>query len=1101
MVAQLVRDVRTARDDVTAHVVRAEARLLRMASRHDGSERPQEPSALGEPPRGAVDTHLTTVGATPDDGFVAPGPNATFVGRSAVLDQLADLTGVRAGGHPPSTASAVLLGGDAGVGKTRVLTELARLARASGWRVLVGHCLDFADSSLAYLPFSEMFGHLADRDPAVTTQLLARRPEVARLLPGRRMLAAETDATTTGGDSAPTGRALATADARGVDAAPAERAHLERAHLMEAVHGALTELCTATPLLLVVEDAHWADQSTREMLALLFSRPPAGPVAIVTSYRSDDLHRRHPLRAAAAEWSRLPGVHRVQLGPLADEDVRRLVISLHPGPLAERDMRTIIERAEGNAFFTEELVAATAMGQRLLPTDLAELLLVRLDRLDEAARAVVRAAAVAGRQVSEDLLNCVAGLDRATYDAALRQAVERNVLVPRSDGYVFRHALLAEAVYDDLLPGERVRLHAAYAEALASGSIRGTAAELARHARAAHQRSVALRASVRAGDEAMVVGGPDEAARHYELALELLADGTDVGAVDGDDGPPVDRVSLTLRVAEAMTAAGRPHRAVDLVRQQIEQLSADVPPRSRAELLLAEAYAALVAETGVDPLSLTTEALDLIPTEPSPLRAQLLSAHALAHVDRGRWDHASRWALEAVGLGEELHLPEVVAEATTTLAYLDRRAGDPESSQETLEKTVIAARDEGDLFAEMRSLFNLGSLHYELGRLEKAEEAYRTAEQRARQMGRPWGPYGFDARVMAGIVAYVRGDWTAADRFIDVRTESPPGLAEALLTSIRLVLAAGRGRPKPLKFLPALRPWYEREPMVAIYSASAIDLYGDQHDIDAAIAIHDEVVDAVGRVWGPASFQARVRLGALLLGQLAAAAAREGTRRRDELVELGDRVLAAAQQVVEAGISKGRPPGVEGKAWLARVEAEHARLRWVAGIDPPTEAELVERWSEAVHGFEEFAHVFELARSRARLAAVLRASGRGAEADEHAAAAREVAQRLGAEPLLRELQVPTRARATGRTREPARASTSDGALTPRESEVLTLVAQGRSNGEIGRQLFISTKTVSVHVSNILAKLGAAGRTEAVAVARRRGLLVDETKASGAARAR
>jgi DNA-binding CsgD family transcriptional regulator/tetratricopeptide (TPR) repeat protein len=1038
---------------------RAERRILRMVSRR---------SDVGRPP---------TVGGLADDGLVPASPNTTLVGRSAVLEQLAELAGLDA---PAGPASAVLLGGDAGVGKTRVLVELGVRARNAGWRVLVGHCLDFADSTLAYLPFSEMFGSLADREPDVTDRLLSRRPDVARLLPGRRMLTTE---------QAGAGRE---------EPALVERGHLDRAALMEAVHGALTDLGDESPLLVVVEDAHWADQSTREMLALLLSRPPAGPIAIVTSYRSDDLHRRHPLRAAAAEWSRLPAVHRLQLEPLADADVRTLVLSLHPGPLPERDVRTIIERAEGNAFFTEELVAATASGQRMLPTDLAELLLVRLDRLDEDARAVVRAAAVAGRRVSDQMLSRVVGLDREAYDAALRSAVERNVIVAGPDGYVFRHALLAEAVYDDLLPGERVRLHAAYADALGSGTVNGTAAELARHARAAHQRAVALRASVRAGDEAMAVGGPDEAARHYELALELLRDSdADAQLVDGPDPATPHRVTLTLRVAEALTAAGRPHRAVDLVGHQIDQLDADVPPEARARLLLAQAYSALIAETGVDPLALTTQAVELVPVGPTPLRAQLLSAHALAHVDRGRWDHASRWALEALRLGEELHLTEVVAEATTTLAYLDRRAGDPDSSQETLEKTVAAARADGELFAEMRGLFNLGSLHYELGRLEQAQAAYGTAMERALQMGRPWGPYGFDARVMAAVVAYVRGDWTSTERLVDVRTESPPGLAESLLAAIDVLVAAGRGRRKVLAFLPALRPWFEREPMVAVYAASAIDLHGDAHDIDDAIALHDEVVQAVGRVWGPASFQARVRLGALLLGQLAGAAAREPAVRRGELVATGDRVLAGVHDVVEAGRLKDRRQGVEGVAWLARAEAEHSRLRWLAGVEPPPLEELVRLWSTTVTGFEAFRHEFELARSRARLAAVLRASGDAAGAEAHAEAARAVAQRLGAAALLHELE----ASAPGRAARSVRSSTtrprrrSDDAaadqLTPRESEVLALVAQGRTNGEIGRQLFISTKTVSVHVSNLLAKLGAAGRTEAAAIARRRGLLPDD----------
>ena len=226
--------------------------------------------------------------------------------------------------------------------------------------------------------------------------------------------------------------------------------------------------------------------------------------------------------------------------------------------------------------------------------------------------------------------------------------------------------------------------------------------------------------------------------------------------------------------------------------------------------------------------------------------------------------------------------------------------------------------------------------------------------------------------------------------------------------------------------------------------------------------------------------------------------------RRGELVATGDRVLAGVHEVVEAARRKDRPQGVEGVAWLARAEAEHSRLRWLAGVEPPPLEELVRLWTATVAGFEVFRHEFELARSRARLAAVLRASGDASGAEAHAEAAREVAQRLGAAALLHELAAPGPGRAPRSARAgttPTRRRPDDvaaGQLTPREAEVLALVAQGRTNGEIGRQLFISTKTVSVHVSNLLAKLGAAGRTEAAAIARRRGLLHDDVPPTPAA---
>ncbi len=207
---------------------------------------------------------------------------------------------------------------------------------------------------------------------------------------------------------------------------------------------------------------------------------------------------------------------------------------------------------------------------RALPRDLAGLLLVRLDQLDESASQVVRVASAAGRGIDHDVLAEVAGLDGTALEHGLRNAVERRVLVPAGpDSYAFRHAMLGEAVYDDLLPGERVRLHAAFVRALAARVGVGTSAELARHARAAHDPATALRASVLAGDEAASVGGPDEALRHYRLALELSADDA---ALDYTS-VPINVVELTIKASAAATAAGHLHKAIALVQERLGVLS------------------------------------------------------------------------------------------------------------------------------------------------------------------------------------------------------------------------------------------------------------------------------------------------------------------------------------------------------------------------------------------------------------------------------------------------------------------------------------------------------------------------------------------------
>ncbi|MGH3446592.1 MAG: helix-turn-helix transcriptional regulator [Nocardioidaceae bacterium] len=990
-----------------------------------------------------------------------------LIGRDDELGRLLEVAGLDAGS---ARSGCMLLAGDAGVGKTRLLSTLRDRAVDAGAQVVVGHCLDFGDNAAPYLPFTEIFGNLAAEQPGLTEALSEHHPIITRLMPGSRRLS----------DS---------------DEVPAERT--ERGDLFEAAHAALEQLAQACPLVIVVEDVHWADESTRHLLSFLFARQFVGPVSLIASYRSDDLHRRHPLRTTVAEWSRLPAVTRVQLPPLQDGDVRSLVHAIRPGAMREGDLQAIVKRAEGNAFFAEELVVATELGSRSIPNDLADLLLLRLDQLDDNARAAARAAACAGRRVSHHLLSEVVDLDADSLDLALRATVDSFVLVTAgAESYAFRHALLAEAVYDDLLPGERVRLHAAFVAALQRPDTEGTAAELARHARAAHDLDTAVTASVRAGDDAMAVGGPEEAARHYELALELLSDGDGArasasGGSSADE--PIDAVSLTVRASEAVTAAGDPHRAIGLVSDRLSHLPADTPPLAHATLLVALAKPALVSDTTVDPLELTSQAMSLVPSEPtSAQRAELLVVHADANADRQRADEAARWAAEARDLGEQLGLPSVVAEATTTLASLEKRAGNPEASRAAFEALAMQARHDGAVATELRALHHLGGVHHEAGRLVQAREVYERAAHRAEQLGRPWAPYGLDARVVAANTAYVQGDWDAAERIVDVTGQSPNGLAEAMLGAAGLAVSAGRGDSTGLDALKVVRGWWDRDGMIVLMSGSAaIDLHGDSGDLDAAIHMYDDMVAWITKLW-QAPFQAQVRLTGLVLGHLAAAATQSAAAERPGLASRGDELAHAGQEAAELALSRKRKLGPEGVAWIARLRAEHARLRWLTGVDAPDESELVTTWESAVSGFEAFGHTFEAARSKARLAAVLRAVGRPTDARPLVDQARVTARSLGADPLLSELRTLGGGGAAGAgasaERRTSGSRSTDQSLTPREQEILALVAQGRTNGEIGRQLYISAKTVSVHVSNILSKLGASGRTEAAAVARRRGLL-------------
>ena len=965
----------------------------------------------------------------------------TLVGRDAELETLVSLLGVTpVSGDPPAHLAPrahVLLSGDAGVGKTRLLAELRDRAVADGWQVYAGHCVDFGDAALSYMPFSEVLDRMVAELPDVVEQVAADFPALGRLRPVRRMLG-------WGG---------------------AEEAGPDRSTLFEAVHTLLGALAAKAPVLLVVEDAHWADRSTRDLLTFLFTRPLDGPVAIVTSYRSDDLHRRHPLRRQVAEWTRLPGVERLALTPLDDDSVRVLVQELSE-TLGETERETIVARAEGNAFFVEELVGASCDTD--LPDNLADVLLVRLDRLDDTARDVVRTASVAGRRVGHVLLEAVVDIPPASLEEALRAAVEMNILVTVGGRFSFRHALLAEAVYDDLLPGERVRLHARYAAALQESPGLGTAAELAWHAREAHDLPVALVASVRAGEEAMAVGGPDEAAQHFETALSLAADPATRAEVE------VDVAQLAERSADALLLAGQPARADALVVEQLARLP-EGPSVGRARLLASDAEIRLVMESGEEPLGLSEAAVAALPDDAPPAaRAVVLAIRARVLAAYWKHEEAETVGLDALAIAERHALHKIASEAMTTLSEL-HRAGPVDSLRAALRQAVDRAHETGARHTELRGRFHLGRSYEDHGDYAAAAEWFRSAIDLGQAAGTPWAPYAFEARWQLLWIHVLRGEWEEAARLGHI--PRAPRLLRALLDSVRLTIDQARGADVAREAV-ALRRFWREEGAVTINAASLeIEAAARVGDAAAAIRVYDDAVASLSEIWQP-WFGARVRLAAQTVAAVATVLPSVPAGEREDLLVQVSRLAEEGEKVV--GQYAEQHWGPEGRAWAARLRAETLRARWLAGVDAPSAEALLESWCECERRFVDLGYVYELARVRAVLAVVLRATGDLAGSREAAGLARESALALGARPLLDEL------RALGAA--PARSASEPSSLTPRETEILALVADGRTNGEIAKQLFISTKTVSVHVSNILGKLGASGRTEAAAIARRRDLV-------------
>jgi AAA ATPase domain len=406
-----------------------------------------------------------------------------FVGRTTELAWLHQLL-ARAGAGEPLVG---LVGGEAGVGKTRLVERLAATADGRGVRVLGGGCVPLGEEGLPFAPLVEALRGLAgDLDPGELQAVAGpARAELARLLPDLAW----------GGEAA---------------AGPPVASRAGQGRLFELLVGVVGRLAERAPLLWVLEDLHWADRSTRDLLAYLATYLRSGRVLVVGTFRSDELQRRHPLRRLLAELARNRRVVRLELARFTRAEVTQQVAALVGADPPARLVDEISARSGGNPFFAEELVLAGG-DPGVLPPSPQEVLLARVVRLGDRTQQLLGVAAAAGPGATQPLLAAVAGLDDQQLLAGLHEAVDQQLLRPDpagGQGYVFRHALVAEAVYGELLAGERVRLHAALAAALEAGIEGGgleaedapasRAARLAHHWAAAGDQPRALAASLAA---------------------------------------------------------------------------------------------------------------------------------------------------------------------------------------------------------------------------------------------------------------------------------------------------------------------------------------------------------------------------------------------------------------------------------------------------------------------------------------------------------------------------------------------------------------------------------------------------------------------------
>jgi DNA-binding CsgD family transcriptional regulator len=841
------------------------------------------------------------------------------------------------------------------------------------------------------------------------------------------------------------------------------------ARLLELVVGVIQRLAADRPLMFVIEDLHWADRSTLDLVALLVRALHAGRVLVVVSFRSDELHRSHPLRPLVTGWERVRAVQRIELGRLDRSEVARQLEAILGAPPTARLVDQVHQRSEGNAFLVEEILGAIQSGADPdeLPLSLRDVLLARVERLDPPTQRLLRIAAAGGRAVSDRLLAAVAGMEEAELDAALREAVEHHVLVvdETDRGYVFRHALTRDAIYGDTLPRERVRIHTAYGEALSAdpalaGRNVAVAAALALHWRAAHDLPRALEASIEAAQLAAGYA-PAEALGHLERALEIWPQVPDAAQRSG-----IDLVEALGRAGQSAYTAGALDRSLAMFDEALAELGPDADPERRA--LLMEARAAAVLDTGREAearLELERAAA-LLPAEPpSEARAVVLTALASQLGVVGDFAGALAAAEQAVSAAMGIGAPRREANARMmlgmALAYLE---GDRALAE--LEAGIRLAEEAEDHATALRGHLNLSDALQTLGRSRESAEVAQRGMELAARVGLTRSVYGVLVAINRAEAQFHLGQWDEGHqvltRAIDTGPASPFA-SEVLDHRARIAALAGR--------------------------------YDDARaDLEAA---HRLVPEPLGVQYSFARSFAGAEM-ARALGD--AAGAREDLRRVLEhevgpiaryswqLVWLGLRVEAeapepapervAALEAISRELSAATPPAL---AYQALAAAESAR---VAGHEAD--------WSEAIDVTRMAGDPYLIAYALLRHAEV---AWEAADRESASAAVQEAARlaaSLGAAPLLADVtalarRARVRIEADAPAAEPAGTGIDAFGLTQREREVLELLADGRSNPQIAAELFISRKTASVHVSNILGKLGVASRGEAAAVAHRLGL--------------
>ena len=949
--------------------------------------------------------------------------DAPLVGRTAELAALDEALHAAADGSP----GVVLIAGEAGIGKSRLAAEAASRALADGWQVLSGGCLDLAEGSVPYLPLVDALHDLrTDALPPLLTRWVRGEAEESPL-----------------SEDVARGRVYA--------------AYLD----------VLRSASATSPLAMIVEDVHWADPGTRDLLSYLvrgLSTPVTqARVLILLTYRSDEFRRGSPVRRWLGELARRPSVSRVEVTSLDRAQVVQQLAAL--GTFDSRAAQEIFERSEGNPFYVEELATLWATGQSSVPEAVRDAAEVRVASLPASDRAVLRILAALGRPASFDLIQILT--DRPSPDLLemLRRAVDGGLLTvdPQTAAYQFRHALLAEAVTADFLPGEQTALHQSIARSLEDDPAQSTGpGEIAYHQAGAGDLEAALVSYVAAADAVARIYAFGDAAECLQRALELWSRVSDPARRAG-----TSRADLLSRAAEFVALTDDFDRATALAQAALSEPDVAEHPQRRADVWRRIAWYRVMASDGPGIFAAFDAAAAALDTAAAATgRARLAAEDALVRAFWSRAEARAR-ADRALALADAEGDLGARGVALNARGCVRSGAGDSERAVRDLEQALDLARSHGTDQDISRAILNLAATLVNAARYEEGLALCEVGINEATSLGLAL-PYAMLCRNTAADALFALGRWPeAVSEAGAVLTLTEDGQSARMAKDILARIAARKGDPELARRLLSEVPRYDRvrdEPQLAapawLTSAELCSMSELFDDGRAAVASGLELVTGVD-AWLTAQLCA---VGVRLEADRCISARRRRARSEETTARQRGREL------VEVADGLGDQQGSIG-AWIAQAHAEFARIATgETGSQFGAWAAVRDRWHALGHRYDE-------AYADLRFAEAELAVGSRREAEVALRRSAAIAEELAAVPLSA-LVTDIRVRGGLDSMPPP----ADDGLTAREREILNWVVRGATNRDIADALYISPKTVSVHVSALLRKFGVSGRGDLHSVA-------------------